>query len=206
MYDGNLLAERNRLIDAPWVNDCSIVSEDRRQFAHNYYAYSSGHITHLSKTGEDVVTPLQNDLEIMVMVSPRKGIDLQCSLAWIIASCFVPNPKKYMYVKYLDGNKYNNASSNLVWVRTFIESRSDRTMHRFDYAAPSQCTNQHLATTYSKPDKDMSTAVEIAEGDTEFLEFLDELGMDNIAIIDEIPEFVAVPKPKKPRKRRAKKK
>lgn len=54
----------------------------------------------------------------------KNGAHVNASVHRMVAMAFVPNPENKPFVNHIDGNKENNAASNLEWV-----NRSENAMH-----------------------------------------------------------------------------
>lgn len=63
---------------------------------------------------------------MQVCISFGKGKHKSLSVHRLIASTFIPNPKKLPCINHIDGNKENNAVENLEWV-----TWSDNIKHAF---------------------------------------------------------------------------
>jgi hypothetical protein len=65
------------------------------------------------------------------------GDNKTCCVDRLVAEAFIPNPKRWRYLKHLDGNQTNCAVSNLVWVRTRAKPPKPRAIR----GAARQCPN-----------------------------------------------------------------
>lgn len=53
--------------------------------------------------------------QVQVTLTDKKGKSKNVDVAFLVASSFVPNPQNLPYVRHKDGNKMNNAATNLEW-------------------------------------------------------------------------------------------
>lgn len=58
-------------------------------------------------------TPLSD--KYMKICLSKKGIIKTCYLSRLVADAFLPNPNNYKFVKYKDGDIFNNHVNNLEW-------------------------------------------------------------------------------------------
>ena len=98
-------------------------------FGDHYTVYEDGTIISYRKKGKEkniAHTKNRSDNQYYANLWV-KGERKRIGVHRIIASNFVPNPKKYNLIKFKDGDKSNVNASNLVWVKGILPNRKSIT-------------------------------------------------------------------------------
>jgi len=110
--------------------------------SHMYLASSFGRIISCPYLTEGCVKGLTK----VRLLSPHKSksgfLDIYIGgkvykVHYLIASLFLPNPDNYYFVEHVDGDKSNNAVSNLVWVESHSKKNALSILPNFSFAPTS---------------------------------------------------------------------
>ena len=78
--------------------------------------YSVSEMGKIRRTGSTKDKPLRDRKGYLVVDLYENGERKTSRVHRLVAEEFVPNPHNKPYVNHIDGNKHNNAASNLEWV------------------------------------------------------------------------------------------
>lgn len=96
------------------TNSNNTLTEIWKDYQGNYQVSNLGRVWSHHKNG--FINPYLSSSGYRRFKVRANGSEKDMAVHRIVASLFIPNPEFKQYVNHLDGNKTNNADSNLAWV------------------------------------------------------------------------------------------